>query len=583
MTGNRAVTAPVRRVGVLLVLLAVPTLTGAVDASAGPPTSVLYVWAGHKGGGVAVPVAARNEYDLPVGRDFLAVVDADDSSPAYGRVVRTVSVPTPPVLGNEAHHVQPYVPPGCSTLLANGLFSDTWFTFDLSVPLRPRLAATVGGTQTIGTAPQFGAVLPNCQAIGTQMGGPLLGSHGSLVRLDSGGARVLEERPAGRVPADRSCASQWDLVLLNPLKVGGPFTRKGERAGCLPANPLGLAVRPDLATVVASDYAEPLRLVLPVPPTSDVGRFTIRHFDLDGACAGAMAPPPTVRCIGEPRVAVLPDGPRRERNEGHEENVGVEGLAATHAAGPHNATGRTPARHLPSRGAFAATSCGGALYYSADITARQPRWREVFDFSAAGEAVRPGSRVPASCVGGGGLVVTPDNRYVVASITGREEGQTTTPIGTATDTRRFPGMIVLLDVAALVGRGANVSCTIDRPDEVWAGGAESDCPRIADIHVVDDPTSGGPHDLALDFSSGGRRFAYFNYFVSETGITGDLRVCILRLEGGRLAPDAAFPAAVDGQRPGTGCISFDRADWPGDRGRRAGPAKPHHGMFYRAR
>ena len=75
--------------------------------------------------------------------------------------------------------------------------------------------------------------------------------------------------------------------------------------------------------------------------------------------------------------------------------------------------------------------------------------------SAPGGALAPGARVPAGCVGGGGLAVTPDNRFVVATIMGRDAGQTSTPIGPTRDTRPFPGMVVLLDVAALVTSGGS--------------------------------------------------------------------------------------------------------------------------------
>ena len=558
-----------------------PRPTPVVAGSAVSPRSVLYVWAGDEGTVVALPVAGQNQYNLPNHADFLAVVDADQASPTYGKVLRTVSVPTPPVLGNEPHHVQPFVPPNCSTLVANGLLSDSWFTFDLSRPLHPVLQATINGVQTLGTVPQYAFVLPNCQVIGAEMGSSLYGAHGTLVRFDAGGARVLEERSGDRVPTDSVCGSQWNLVL-SLTKLGGPFTRKSNSGDCLPSNPSGVSGRADLNTLVTSDYGEPVRLILPLPPTSDVTRLTVRHYPLDQACTQRSTPPTATRCIGDPRVVVLPDGPRRELNEGHEENVAVENVVATSGPGPLNPTGKTPTGYLPSRGAFATTTCGGALYYSADIAHAQPVWREVFDFSAANEVLRPGSRVPASCVGGGGLLVSPDNRFLVASIIGREAGQTSTPIGTTTDTRAFPGMIVMLDIAKLIQAGTASGCAVDMASEVWSGGAEADCPSVADVHVVDDRTSGGPHDLALDYPNGGSRLTYFDYFVSETGIVGDLRLCILRTDGGRLVPDTAFPAAVDGQRPGTGCISFGRSDWPSDRGPMAGPAKPHHGMFHHA-
>ena len=53
------------------------------------PARTLYVWAGDQ---------AR------VAPDFLAVIDFDEDSPRYGKVIRTVPVPGPGGSGNEPHH-----------------------------------------------------------------------------------------------------------------------------------------------------------------------------------------------------------------------------------------------------------------------------------------------------------------------------------------------------------------------------------------------------------------------------------------------------------------------------------------------
>jgi 56kDa selenium binding protein (SBP56) len=49
----------------------------------------LYIWAGDQ------------ERKRP---DFLAVIDFDERSPSYGRVLRTVPLPSPGAVGNEPHH-----------------------------------------------------------------------------------------------------------------------------------------------------------------------------------------------------------------------------------------------------------------------------------------------------------------------------------------------------------------------------------------------------------------------------------------------------------------------------------------------
>lgn len=546
------------------------------------PDSVLYLWTGDEGPSVNPPTSPAKEFDVPDDEDFLAVVDADPESSTYGKVVRTVEVPG---RSNEPHHMQPFVPAGCETVFAGSLFTDFWFNFDVSDPLHPELANTITPVETRGTVPDAAFVLPNCQALATEMGGDPTtfsypgGPHGTVIRMTRD--EVLGDQLADRVPTDSLCESQWEIS--GPVgKPGGPFTRKTDVDDCLPSNPHGIWARPDLGELVTSDYATPGQLVQAEAPTSSVAKMTVRHYDLDPACTGDEEPPAGTDCIGDPQVVLLPDGPRQEANEGHEENVGVMETATTHPAGDLNPTGDTPAGHIPSKGAFAATMCGGALFYAPDITADPPEWREVYDFTAANQAVDPAASSTAGCTGGGAIVPTPDNRYVVHSIIGREHGHGDDFIGSHAGAEGFPGMLVLLDVRKLVRAGTDVDCEIDTIGEVWNGGAEGDCPELADVLVVEDDTTGGPHFFSYDFpgwTAGQKRLAFFNYFVSETGVGGNTDVCMVEIVGEELRFDGDFPAAVDGQKPGGGCISFNRPDWPDERGPGAGPAKPHYGLF----
>src|SRR4051812_33843413 len=50
----------------------------------------LYIWAGHLNHAIA---------------DFLAVIDFDENSPGYGRVINTVPLPSPGATFNEPHHM----------------------------------------------------------------------------------------------------------------------------------------------------------------------------------------------------------------------------------------------------------------------------------------------------------------------------------------------------------------------------------------------------------------------------------------------------------------------------------------------
>jgi len=73
----------------LALALAATTLAGAPTGHGRKQAKTLYVWAGDQ---------AR------VSPDFLAVVDFDEDSRDYGKVLRTVPVPPPGNVSNEAHH-----------------------------------------------------------------------------------------------------------------------------------------------------------------------------------------------------------------------------------------------------------------------------------------------------------------------------------------------------------------------------------------------------------------------------------------------------------------------------------------------
>ncbi len=144
-------------------------------------------------------------------------------------------------------------------------------------------------------------------------------------------------------------------------------------------------------------------------------------------------------------------------------------------------------------------------------------------------------------------------------------------------------MLVRLDVSRLVSAGADPDCSIDTLEEAWNGGTEESCPRLSGVHTVDDPTSGGPHFFSLDYPSGASRLAYYDYFVSETGAGGDLRVCMLSVSNGRLRPDLRFPAAVGGQSLALAASASTASIGQQTGELTRGPAKPHYGLFHKNR
>ena len=539
-------------------------------ADAAPVTSAghefLVVWAGDanaaddKGSDIQAtrlavnPVKALNEdaVDDPPGSDFLAVIDADRASPDYGKVVNTATVG--PLVENEPHHMQ-YLWHKGDRIFAGGLYSDTTYVFDVSkLPLLSISGVNLPTDTPCGSIPDAYWTLADGTAYGTYMGGPDVpgpcsytdgqtrvgngfgGSPGSIVHI----GKTLSEVPAA------SAEGEDPTACPNYPPIPGQAT-------C--ANPHGIQVREDLNRLVASDYAEPRNIVLdPVKPQdANLFRDTVRVFDISDRDHAKLT-----------SVTHLPDGPRKERNPGHEEPRGIMETTVT---------------NLPQhRGAFASSMCGGVIYYTADITSPTPVWREVFDDTTAAKRLNPALTEGAGCDGGGWVQTSPDDRFLYHAVIGRNPG--------ALDSydQGAPKEVYVLDIRQLVAAGTGTTCSIDQISEVFSGGSERDCPTVTDAFELKDGTSGGPHWGAFDNfakarngtyaeSAAVRRIAVSNYFVARTGVDGDHKVCMLNLTAdGKLSLDQGFRDENDG----TPCVNFNRTDWPHGK---AGNAKPHSELF----
>src|SRR4029078_13073895 len=126
----------VSRIGMLLLL--VPALAGTAvtrnDSQDDRTAKTLYVWSGDQAR--AAP-------------DFLAVVDFDEDSPRYGKVIRTVPVPGPGGSENEPHHC--HLSADKNILACGGLLGllrghNSLFFFDVSDARRPRFLFSTSGT-----------------------------------------------------------------------------------------------------------------------------------------------------------------------------------------------------------------------------------------------------------------------------------------------------------------------------------------------------------------------------------------------------------------------------------------------------
>jgi len=482
-----------------------------------------------------------------IGPDFLAVVDATKGSPSYGKVVNTATVG--PLVENEPHHMQ-YIWHKGNNIFAGGLFTDVTYVIDTSKLPALSLKHVNLPTDTLcGSVPDAYWVTHDGKAYGTYMGGPdvpgpctysdgttrigngFAGSPGEVVRLDQNG-KTLYEAPAAQKSAETT--QRCDNIPALPLPT------------C--ANPHGIQAREDLKTLITSDYNEPRNIILnPVSaPSSYLRRPTVRTWDISDPDKPKLK-----------AVSFLPDGPRVGKVAHHEEP---------------RAAMETTVTNLPGhKGAFAQTMQGGAIFYTPDITAAKPQWREVFDLSTSNKVADPSRNPYAGGSNGGWLQTSLDDKYLYHAVMGRSASG---------DDKGSPPYILKLDIQKLLASGESPTCSIDTIEETVDGGAEPDCPAVVDVL----PATGGPHWGALDnFKLGSdgyyhettdvKRLAYSNYFVARTGLNGDHRVCLVDVNDDQtLTTDAAFKDELTGQT----CIDFDREAWPhGD----WGPAKPHSMLF----
>jgi 56kDa selenium binding protein (SBP56) len=191
----------------------------------------LFVWAGDQ---------AR------VNPDFLAVVNFDEDSDRYGKVITTVPLPNPGATGNEPHHVG--LSANGKVLAAGGLLSvlkgqKEVFFFDVSRPAAPRFLSSADPPLSSVTDDFY--ALPRGGFLVTMMGGPHGHAPGRVVEFNAG-LQLVKEYPA------------------NPPDDG--------------FNPHGISVRPELNLMVTSDFICPTTTLDAVPDGLDL-RGSIRVWD----------------------------------------------------------------------------------------------------------------------------------------------------------------------------------------------------------------------------------------------------------------------------------------------------------------
>jgi selenium-binding protein 1 len=171
----------------------------------------LYIWAGDQ---------AR------VAPDFLAVINFDEKSRHYGKVLKTVPIPPPGNVGNEPHHC--HLSADKNTLACGGLLSllrgqNSIFFFDVSKPRDPQFMFSTNASDSSITDDFL--PLDTGGFLVSQMGSASGDAPGRIVELDNG-LQIYKEWP--EIPPQDGF------------------------------NPHGIDARPEINLMVTSDFISPV-------------------------------------------------------------------------------------------------------------------------------------------------------------------------------------------------------------------------------------------------------------------------------------------------------------------------------------
>jgi hypothetical protein len=201
------------------------------DHDRNQPAKTLYIWAGDQ---------AR------VAPDFLAVINFDEDSDDYGKVINTVPIPPPGNVGNEPHHC--HLSADKNILACGGLLSllrgqNGIFFFDVSDARNPRFLSSSSGSRSSITDDFL--PLESGGFLVTQMGSHTGGTPGRVAEFD-GHLQIVGEWP------------------VRPPHHG--------------FNPHGISARPEVNLMVTSDFMMPASTLDTFPGAPEL-RGSIRVWD----------------------------------------------------------------------------------------------------------------------------------------------------------------------------------------------------------------------------------------------------------------------------------------------------------------
>jgi selenium-binding protein 1 len=220
--------------------------------------------------------------------DFLAVIEFDELSRDYGKVVLTVPLPPPGNIGNEPHHCG-LVTENRNILACGGLLSllsdqDGIFFFDVSEPRRPRFLSSTRARHSSITDDFL--PLPSGGFLVTQMGSATGGAPGRLAEFDRC-LRLVAEHPRKPLPADdpgfnpHGVSAHFDLNMLVTSDYVNPVSTLNAYAG-------GVELRGTIRFWDLERREISSTVVMPGPPMGIMDVKFIPHDPHGIAVAGAM-------------------------------------------------------------------------------------------------------------------------------------------------------------------------------------------------------------------------------------------------------------------------------------------------------
>lgn len=148
------------------------------------------------------------------GNDFLAVIDADPSSPTYGKLITTLATDQKTML---VHHTE-YVMPESGMLFANDHFAGRTFIFDVRNPLTPKIVTSFTDMAGYMHPHSYlrmpnGHVLASFQHAHHDMNEVQMGGSGGLVEIDDDG-KVIRSASSADPAFPGALLTPYSLAIL---------------------------------------------------------------------------------------------------------------------------------------------------------------------------------------------------------------------------------------------------------------------------------------------------------------------------------------------------------------------------------